>query len=369
MIELNTHYLSFCKNNSALENEEKICIEFEIDYSPMDRVLFLSKPRIQTEYLDKHHQLDIHDIKITLIDKNNVLKSINLNPTSNRIKTQFHIGLLSTKGFIQTQLPRTLKEFQLTVNIKLNSKITQAEPQLVGAIDSYNETIRDSSVRQVFRNKDGTDHNKFCALKNHKIYCWGHSHYLSTQLYKQEHFSLFNLDTDQDFFALDYYRYGPDEICVEYFKKLKDQYVQAYHTEEVLTRCIPNDTQYKSVTENLLLDINPKATPRQILGSNNDPIELLAISKNWLPSYETYCASFSKARIKCWGRNEFGTVATPWDRQKFLSIEEARLLPFVQLGTDDLDIISLSVVHHTFCALLSNNRVKCWAATNRVNLD
>lgn len=71
------------------------------------------------------------------------------------------------------------------------------------------------------------------------------------------------------------------------------------------------------------------------------------------------CARFADGRVKCWGRNEFGslglgdTVARE-DRMKW-----GAELPYVDLGTD-ARAVALSVTSDRTCVVLDSGQIKCW---------
>ena len=84
------------------------------------------------------------------------------------------------------------------------------------------------------------------------------------------------------------------------------------------------------------------------------------------------CALLSNDKIKCWGKNEYGQLGLgDIDNRGDAANEMGDDLPFVDLGTYDhddntnTDKIALKAKqislgwHHT-CALLSNDKVKCW---------
>ena len=71
------------------------------------------------------------------------------------------------------------------------------------------------------------------------------------------------------------------------------------------------------------------------------------------------CARLSNNKIKCWGANGFGQLGLEnTNNQGDAASEMGDDLPFVDLGTDDAKYIALR--SNQACALLSNDKIKCW---------
>lgn len=80
------------------------------------------------------------------------------------------------------------------------------------------------------------------------------------------------------------------------------------------------------------------------------------------------CAILNDNRMKCWGRNHYGQLGQE-NRRKVgtKSSDEISLLPPIQLGTDlTVQEIALGRLHT--CAVLSDNQVKCWGFNFRGQL-
>ncbi len=97
----------------------------------------------------------------------------------------------------------------------------------------------------------------------------------------------------------------------------------------------------------------PRTSPPTLLGSFS---RVTTISTR---AYST-CAVFENRRVKCWGPNRFGELGLGDTQNRGDDAAEmGDALPFVDLG-DGRQIRQLSVGTFFACALLDNDRVKCW---------
>ncbi|MGE3975556.1 MAG: RCC1 domain-containing protein [Bdellovibrionales bacterium] len=97
------------------------------------------------------------------------------------------------------------------------------------------------------------------------------------------------------------------------------------------------------------------ALPYTNLGMNEKVIKVRI-------GYEHSCALLSSQRIKCWGRNQFGQLGLGDMVNRGSRITEmGDALPYVDLGAGALakDVV---VGYNTTCAVLTDDRVKCWGA-------
>jgi alpha-tubulin suppressor-like RCC1 family protein len=77
------------------------------------------------------------------------------------------------------------------------------------------------------------------------------------------------------------------------------------------------------------------------------------------------CAILDNDKVKCWGYNYYGQLGT--ESTASLGATPASMgnnLPYVNLGTGRT-ALDVKVGHYTTCVLLDNNDVKCWGYNNR----
>ena len=89
-------------------------------------------------------------------------------------------------------------------------------------------------------------------------------------------------------------------------------------------------------------------------------VKILAGASNTASGYEHFCAIFDNGRIKCWGNNHSGQLGlghknTIGDG----SGEMGDQLSYVNLGSG-LTVKDLALGYLFSCAILNNNKVKCW---------
>jgi len=71
------------------------------------------------------------------------------------------------------------------------------------------------------------------------------------------------------------------------------------------------------------------------------------------------CAHTETDQVKCWGRNDFGQLGQESIIPKGYQAGDMASLPFTNLGTG-LTVKKLSCHYLNACALLSNDKLKCW---------
>ena len=144
------------------------------------------------------------------------------------------------------------------------------------------------------------------------------------------------------------------------------------------------------------LGLGTKAAPKDIIGDEASdmgdslPVIDLGADKGvpWnvkaISSGDSHtCAILSNDRVKCWGMNMFGQVGkNPWEDRSGKNLtfgdqasDMGDNLHFIDLGTEDgsdtgtpWTVKAISTRGHYTCAILSNDRVKCWGANERGQL-
>ncbi|MFN3198296.1 MAG: fibrinogen-like YCDxxxxGGGW domain-containing protein [Bradymonadia bacterium] len=106
------------------------------------------------------------------------------------------------------------------------------------------------------------------------------------------------------------------------------------------------------------------------MGDNRPPVNLgsnLTVA-HVDAAYFHSCALFDDGRVKCWGRNNYGQIG--YGSNTIIGDVAGEMgdnLPFVDLGTGRTAKHVEGGIYHT-CALLDNDRVKCWGRNNYGNL-
>ena len=352
--DLDKNYFQFCSSQhfvDLLKIEAELCFDLEIEYSEEDRVLFVANPRLQTERLKNHYEILIKKISIDFGFDSTVFSNSFFQIPKKPIKTQFQIGLLSESGHSEVQIPQGLNELKLRLNLDINLKTLDEEPQLYGAFHTVKEIKDDKSVKIIFENREGRRKSNHCALKNQKLYCWGLSNKLRDLIGSDEYMNFFELDKAKD--KIVRLNNSSHQICIFYNSNSSLQSIK---------KCLPNDESYKILTKKLFHTIDQSKTkPKVMLGDNQDPIQFISITSGMF--FHTYCAVFTKSRIKCWGHNTHGTVAVSAGELSFLTLEEVKKKPYVYLDKNGtFEIISIKSARDSFCALFNNGRVKCWGS-------
>lgn len=106
------------------------------------------------------------------------------------------------------------------------------------------------------------------------------------------------------------------------------------------------------------------------MGDALPPIDLGAgrAVKSLVVGYGHVCAVLDNAKLKCWGRNEYGELGLGDTAHRGgLPGEMGDALPYVPLGTGRSVIAVAAGYGHT-CAVLDNERVKCWGQSDRGTL-
>ena len=323
------HSCQLVKISNTLEN---ICIDFDIDYSDTDRVLFASNLRLQTERLQNNYLLELSQILLNTSSKNIFFDTQTLVPHE-KINTIEDIGFFFKSGYIQTQLEDGNEDFKL--ELQLNIRTTDLGRSNQDTL--YKPMTVDPSVNDIFKAK-----NQYCALQNGQIFCWGLKHQFRTIVKYPDFNKIFTVPDDPNITFLSYSNDGK-AICLKYRQE-----------DKIEITCAVNEN-FQSLKSYLL----EKSKPQHVLGTEEDPV--LKVLQLW-SSRHGACAVFKKARIKCWGSEYyegigFNSNLIPPDD---LSIQDVSEYPYIELGASHLEIISIAYQNRSFCALLSNGRLKCW---------
>jgi cysteine-rich repeat protein len=101
--------------------------------------------------------------------------------------------------------------------------------------------------------------------------------------------------------------------------------------------------------------------PKVDLGSNNIPMDF-AVSRTRV------CAIMTTGKLKCWGRNDLGQVGVEDSLPHGSGVDQmGDYLPFINLGKDggnDLTVKKVAIGELHTCAILNNDKVKCWGRPN-----
>ena len=321
--------------------KENFCLDFDIDYSINDQVLFISNIRIQTERLKNNYQIETKSLVLSTLPINTFSATNFIEPET--IITDEDVGFLFKSGYYQTQL-LTVDNINNKLNVEINLSFLSKNlgPSLS---DMHLKPLTvDKSVGKVFTTLLKNNQTKYCALKGGKIYCWGiNNSYRSISQFPNFN-TIFNI-TNENSTRYSSYTTKPDKICIS-----------SYQESGLPEKCITDKNNIVAI-QNYIIS---KAQPEHFLGSEDDPIlDIVDFSGNNL----SFCAIFSKSRIKCWGKSlytRFILIGNELNQNVFL--EELRTKDYIYLGNSNLEIVQMVYESQSMCTLFNNARVKCWGS-------
>ncbi len=366
-LDPNKNDLEFCESGSFLDGENRLCFDFEIDYSEEDKSLFISKVRMKTELLKSSYILDIKEFSFQFLDQNNkkVYTENLFDKFEQGIDTNINLGYLAHQGYALGQFNDASDQFYLNLNLKLSwEKIDDVREPTLTVEERRLKVIQDPKIKKIFPEMMQFKRDRICALKSGLVYCWGGDEVTVKKYIENPKLKRIMGIKDTEHEVIENYNY---RYSARAWDRGSCWSVKFLESGSIGNICGDSD-KYAKESEKIERQISRDVfVPEVVLGSKEDPVLDIVFNQDIYEPFDegmyeyTACAVFSGARLKCWGEKKNKTIGLSYRQNApVISLAVRAEQPFVKLGTLDEEIVSLQAIKKTFCALMSSKRFLCW---------